>query len=480
MVKNLLSMSGVNIVRSLLQFLMTVLLTHFVTPSEFGLIAFSMPFITFISLLTDLGLSSALVQRDALSVEDAGAAMTLMIGIGLLCAVVLAAASGPLAGAVRMTDLPPVLAALSASVVLSIAAMAPRAILERALRYQTIACVEAGAAIVSAAACVVAAAAGLGIWALIVNYVLVQMIRLSAFVFLTWNEFLLNFEWRRVGSILTFGGWVLAANILNFAARNVGNLLIGAKLGSGALGLFALSYQFMILPLMVLTWPASGVLLATLSRLARAASDDQRNEVICSLFSLTAMVTFPAMGYLTFGLNYPVSTFLSASWSGVVPLIAVLAPAGAAQSIASYVGSIMLSRGKARLQFWISGANSIVLLLSFVFALAFGVLAIAQLYVAASIVSCVVTLAVGARSAGLTYTSLAGSLLPACLATGLGLAAALMATRADVASFDHWALASTLYVGVVLLVYVGLRQRLRNNLKSLLLVPQNALQSGVA
>ena len=150
---------------------MTVLLTHFVTPPEFGLIAFSMPFITFISLLTDLGLSSALVQRDALSVEDAGAAMTLMIGIGLLCAVVLAAASGPLAGAVRMTDLPPVLAALSASVVLSIAAMAPRAILERALRYQTIACVEAGAAIVSAAACVVAAAAGFGIWALIVNYV---------------------------------------------------------------------------------------------------------------------------------------------------------------------------------------------------------------------------------------------------------------------------------------------------------------------
>ena len=99
--KNLLSMSGVNIVKSVVQFLMTLLMTYFVTPAEFGLVAFSLPFIAFIALLTDLGLSSAMIQRASLTREETGAAVTLMLAIGIGCAVVLAVVAGPLAGAVR-------------------------------------------------------------------------------------------------------------------------------------------------------------------------------------------------------------------------------------------------------------------------------------------------------------------------------------------------------------------------------------------
>src|SRR5882757_4803301 len=132
--KNLLSMSGVNIVKSVLQFLMTLLMTYFVSPAEFGLVAFSLPFVAFIALLTDMGLSSAMVQRKTLNADEAGAAVTLMLAIGVVCAALLASMAGPLAGAVKMAGLSGVLAALSVSVVLSIAALGPRAILERRLR----------------------------------------------------------------------------------------------------------------------------------------------------------------------------------------------------------------------------------------------------------------------------------------------------------------------------------------------------------
>ena len=77
--KNLLSMSGVNIVKSVLQFLMTLLMTWFVSPAEFGLVAFSLPFVAFIALLTDMGMSSAMVQRNTLTPNEAGAAVTLML-----------------------------------------------------------------------------------------------------------------------------------------------------------------------------------------------------------------------------------------------------------------------------------------------------------------------------------------------------------------------------------------------------------------
>ncbi len=216
--KNLLSMSGVNIVKSVLQFLMTLLMTWFVSPAEFGLVAFSLPFVAFIALLTDMGMSSAMVQRNTLTPDEAGAAVTLMLVIGVGCAALLAGLASPLAGAVRMDGLSAVLAALSLSVVLSIAALGPRAVLERELRYQTIALVEAGAAFAAAIVCVAAAVAGQGIWALIAYYVLVQIIRAAVFATLARRQIRLN-----------------------FAARNIGNLLIGAKLGAAAVGLYGLS-----------------------------------------------------------------------------------------------------------------------------------------------------------------------------------------------------------------------------------------------
>src|SRR5262249_30715525 len=153
----------------------------FVTPTEFGLVAFSLPFIAFISMLTDLGLSSAMIQRNSLTREEAGAATTLMVAIGIGCALVLAAASKPLGAAVDMPGLPAVLAALSGSVVLSISAMGPRAVLGRSLRYQTIALIEAGAALVAAIVGVAGAVLGWGIWALIAYYVLMQAVRAVAF-----------------------------------------------------------------------------------------------------------------------------------------------------------------------------------------------------------------------------------------------------------------------------------------------------------
>ncbi len=92
-------------------------------------------------------MSSAMIHaRSRATADRPEPAVTLMVVISIACAPCAGRIGGPLAGAVKMEGLSTVLAALSVSVVLSIAAMGPRAILERSLRYQTVAAVEAGAA----------------------------------------------------------------------------------------------------------------------------------------------------------------------------------------------------------------------------------------------------------------------------------------------------------------------------------------------
>jgi O-antigen/teichoic acid export membrane protein len=180
------------------------------------------------------------------------------------------------------------------------------------------------------------------------------------------------------------------------------------------------------------------------------------------------MITFPAMIYLTFGLKYPVAAFLSPHWQEVLPLIAILAPAGAAQSIAAYAGPILLAHDKARLQFWVSTANSASMILAFVVALPFGLTAVAVVYLVVSILVCAFMLMVGARNCAVSYASLFGALMPATVATSLGAVCALVATRGDVASLSHWLIATAVYTLIVLGSYVVFRRRIWSSVQSLL------------
>jgi O-antigen/teichoic acid export membrane protein len=469
--KNLLSMSGMNILKSGLQFAMTVMMTYFVGPSEFGLVTFSLPFVGFIALLTDLGMSSAMVQRETLDEEDAGAAITLICAIGLVCAAILALIATPLAGVLKMDGLAAVLATLSLSVVLSIAALGPRAILERELRYQTVASVEVVAVIVAVAACVGAAFAGWGVWALITYYLVVQVVRATAFATIARHDVRLNFQWKRVSSILSFGGWVLASNLLNFAGRAVGNLLIGAAVGAAAVGLYGLAYQVMILPLMVITWPGSGVLMATLSRQSATGSVQQRNEIIYGVISLTAAVVFPGMAYFTFGADYLFTTFFPAKWAGIIPLISLMTIAGAAQSITAYSGAMLLSKGHAQLQFWLSAANSLSTIVAFFVGLPFGLLGIIKIYLAVTLIVSLATMWITCRRTGLPVLELGRALLPATAAavSGVLIATQVMNVMTDLGDSrgKAWLLATGVYIVLVVLSYVLFHRQLAKNLLGL-------------
>lgn len=456
-------MSGMNVLKSGSQFAMTVMMTYFIGPAEFGLVTFSLPFVGFVALLTDLGMSSAIVQRPTLDKDEAGAAITLMCAIGLVCAALLALIAAPLADAVKMEGLSAVLATLCLSVVLSIAALGPRAILERELRYQTVASIEIASVLVAVAASVCGAFLGWGVWALITYYVLVQAVRAGAFAVITRHEVRLNFQWSRMWSILSFGGWVLAANLLNFAGRAVGNLLIGAAVGSAAVGLYGLAYQVMILPLMVVTWPGSGVLMATLSRQSVAGTLKQRNDIIRGVLSLTAAVIFPGMAYLTFGADYIFTVFFPPKWAGIIPLIAIMAIAGAVQSITAYSGAILLSKGFARLQFWLSAANSVSTIVAFVIGIPFGLIGIIQIYLAVTLIVSAITMLITCRQVELPPVELAKALLPATAAVLLGVFVATHVMKIAETPPRAWLLATGTYLLVIAMSYLLFRRQLARN-----------------
>ncbi len=464
--KNILSMSGLSLYRNAIQFGMNIAIAAFVAPGDYGLIVFTTPFVVLVAMLTDLGMTSAITRAPTLSRDEAGAAMGAMMTGGVACAVLLVAAAWPLERAIGMAGLAPVMAAMGGVVVLSISAATPRALLERQLRYTLIARIEAGGIAIAAAAALVAAWHGVGVWSLVLYNLLVQAMRLSAFWWTARTALRPNTRFRQLGTLLSFGGWVLANNILSFLARNSDNLLIGAWLGAAAVGVYGLAYQFMLAPLMAITWPTSGILMATLRD--QDPHGARAQAMVESVLAATALVVVPAMLYLTFGLAFPVSALLSPRWAAVPGIVAWLAPAGALQAIASYNGALLMVAGHARAQFALSVVNTIVLVATFVLALPYGLMALVHAYTAAITLLSLAFIAMIVALTGLGLRRLAHALLPALFASGAGVAAVALGIGTHPASWPEWIGATALYAAVVLGSYVCLHLHVRRTLAVLL------------
>lgn len=459
---NMLSMSALSLYRNAVQFAMSIVVTAFIPPAEYGLVVFTLPFITLIAMLTDLGLSSAITRAPALTREDAGAAFSLMLSAGAGFAVLLALMARPIEFALAMQGLADIMSGMAVVVLLTIAAATPRALLERRLRYGKIALIEALAVLIGALSGLAAAISGAGAWSLVLYNVVNHLLRAGCFLWLSRDDLLWNTRWRTLAPLISFGGWVLGTNLLNFLARNSDNLLIGAQLGAAAVGVYGLSYQFMLAPLMAITWPASGILLSVLRQ--HQLDAERACDLLEGVITVTAVIVFPTMAFLVFGLSFPVAALLSPHWQGTPWIVAHLAPVGALQSIASYNGAVLMVAGKARLQFKMTVINTVALVATFLIALPFGLHAFVIAYACTSSLLCILFLTLITNYTGIDWRRLARAMAPALIATATGLLITDLATDLAASTWLEWIAMTGIYGCAVMFAYWVLLGRLKTSL----------------
>jgi O-antigen/teichoic acid export membrane protein len=421
--------------------------------------AFVIPFWTFISLVSDFGLSNAIVREQKLTRRQAGAAVNLCLLITVAGAAGMVALAWPISRVMNDYKIAEAMACFALVLSLAMISTIPRAMLERELKYRTLAIIESVATLGALPLCFALAVSGAGFWSLIAYHVAVQVIRLIGFGRYGRHNIELTRGWREALPLAKFGGWVLAYNLQNFLARNADNIIIGLYLGASALGVYAISYQIMILPLMTVTWPASGVLLATVSRLQNDLLKAQ--QYVACLISLTAALIFPAMIYLTFGSKYPLTVYMTAAWRDVPDLLFWLAWVGAIQSVAAYGGAVLTAQGKMRLYLSLGVANTVVFLIIFLITARIGIQTLVMSYAVAAIIGSLVYLGTLARVLEVSVVRLASWMSAGLLATGLGLAAVGLSRLVQVQDAGlRWALETGAYSVAVVAVLLFFRVQL--------------------
>ena len=212
--------------------------------------------------------------------------------------------------------------------------------------------------------------------------------------------------------------------------------------------MYGLAYQFMLAPLMAITWPTSGILLATLRE--EDPHGPRAQAMVEAVLSATALIVVPAMLYLTFALAFPVHALLSPRWAAVPGIVAWLAPAGALQAISSYNGALLMVAGRARAQFALTVLNAAVLVTTFVLSLPYGLPVLVKAYTIVVTLLSLAFLTLIAALTGLGLRRLVRSIAPAALASGLAVLAVAATTGTDPERWTTWVEVTAIYGGVVM------------------------------
>ena len=324
----------------------TVILARLLVPADFGLLATVAPIIGFVDLLRDAGFSQALVQREEVTLEQSHGLFWMTMALTALLGLLLVLASPSISAFFHEPRLKAILWVSALSMQLSSFSSQPWAFLNRHLRFNTIAVIDAIQGTVGLLVSAVCAMLTHSYWAIVVGGLSTTVSgSILAVWFSRWTPGRPRFD-ADVIQMARFGAGVSFSNVFNFLSRNSDNLLIARADGPVPLGLYDRGYKLMLLPLTQMTWPVSRVLVPVLSRLQRSPEEYRS----LYMMTITVMMTAAQPGLIaaTVLATPLIATLLGDRWSGVAPIFVWLGAAGVEQVVTSSAGWLYLSQGRAR------------------------------------------------------------------------------------------------------------------------------------
>jgi PST family polysaccharide transporter len=448
-----LALTGASAIRLSLQFLLLPVLARLIGPADYGLVALAMPVILFANVVADGGMSNALGRRAEVSRALESTIFWLAGGVGLALALLTCALAWPMGALLHQPRLPAILAALSPILLMNGLTAASNGRIIREGRFAAFAAGDLISAGASAVVAVAAALAGAGAWSLVAQQLTLWVCKLGWVSFAGGVRPLPAFRWREASGLARFGAHTIGATLADFVSRNIDNLIVGGVLGTTALGFYAMAYQVIRAPDMLISGPAYLYIFTAVARVAHEAKPQALQDLAVSALRLGAAAFAPLFLGLMLTADLAVPVLLGPKWVGAVAPLQWLPAAGFFFSMCAIIATMLMGLGRTALQLRLGlvlGGATIVLVAA---AAPFGVTDVSAALALGIGAVCAVYVVQLARSLAMSPLSLLSAFVPA----GLGCAAmtvALTTLRLVLADIDTLA-ELALLVGAGAAVYAA-------------------------
>ena len=337
-----LGAQGANFV---LRIVSLMILARLLGPDDFGLVGMVTAFTGVLSLFRDFGLSSAAIQRPRVTHEEASTLFWINVLVGVLlgaCAVVFAPA---VAAFYREPRLVMVTAALAAGFVFNAVGVQHGVILQREMRFTTLAIVNTISLVIGSAIGIAGAVIGWGYWSLVAMTVTQPLaLTVGQWIATGW----IPGRPSRGADILPmarFGGLVTLNALVCYVAFNADKMLLGRVWGVAALGMYGRAYSLINIPTDNLNSAAGEVAFSALSRVQH---DPQLlKNYFLKGYSLVVAMTIPITLACALFAEDVVVVVLGPRWADAAPIFRMLAPTILTFAIVNPLGWLVYALGRA-------------------------------------------------------------------------------------------------------------------------------------
>jgi O-antigen/teichoic acid export membrane protein len=329
----------------LIQVAVTAVLARQISPAEFGIVGMALVVTGLSQIFSQLGLAPAIVQKSDLAPEEINAARTVSLLLGLFFTLVVLLAAPLIQEITGIPRLTPALRALSAVFAIEALGAVAEATLQRKLEFRALAKVTFSSYVFGYAPIAIALAlSGGGIWALVAGTLGASFVRTGLLLKAANYEMGLTRHVKHGLSLARFGLHISLGNVVGYVAGQGDNFVVGTMLGAVNLGIYGRAYKLMAMPATMFGQAIDKVVFPAIA----SVQNDSSKLLVAFRRGIvaTAAVALPGSAIVAVTAPELVRVLLGPSWTGVVPVLRILA-VGTFFRVGLKVGDI-LARGAGR------------------------------------------------------------------------------------------------------------------------------------
>ena len=399
------------VVNQVFTFAISIVLARLLGPKVYGLIGMITVFTGFASVFGDLALGAAIIQRKELEPRHLNAAFWANVTMGAILTLLMVALAPVVAWFYKEPLLLPLTAVIAIKYVIDSLCAVKVAMLNREMRFRTLAKIQIVSGIVSGLTGLGFALYGMGPWSLVAQTIGGTIVStVIVWCLVDWHP-RFSFEFRAFKELFGFSAHALGSDIINYWARTLDNLLIGWLIGAAALGFYSRAYSLMLMPLTQISRVVGRVMFPALSVIQ---DDKQRvKRVYLKAISIIGLVTFPMMIGAFAVSDHLIMALLGDKWVDTIPLFKIFCWVGLLQSTTTTTGCLLYSQGQSRTEFAITAWFTAACVIAFIFGIHWGIIGVAWAYAIVNLVMWYPSWAIPGRAVGLTFFEMLRDLSPA-------------------------------------------------------------------
>lgn len=305
-----------------LQFVMGIVIARLLLPSDYGLIAMLNIFMAISQVFIDAGFGNALTQKKNRTNTDCSTVFYSNLIMACVLYALLFVCAPFIASFYESPELTTITRVIGLTLVLDALGMVQQTRLVIDLNFRRLSIASLSAVITSGIVGIIMASNGYGVWALVAQLLINNVVRVILLWIVTkWHP---DFTFSRASfkGLFKFSYKLLISSFIHQIYTNLYALVIGKKYSASELGFYSRAYSFANFPSMNI----STIIERTIYPIFCEKQDnhEELNELFLKYMRMSCYIVFPLMVGLAAVAKPFIVTLLTDNWIDAVPLLQIL------------------------------------------------------------------------------------------------------------------------------------------------------------